>query len=68
LKWQARSNTSTWIEYQDTNRVQYELMRLLPGHSKMCASSATKTNPSTAGAGRMFHFVELLEGFPAAPS
>ena len=39
-------------EYQDTNRSQYELMRLLTETATTCAWSATKTSRSTAGAAR----------------
>ncbi len=39
-------------EFQDTNRAQEELVRLLPARARISASSATKTNPSTAGAAR----------------
>jgi len=46
--------------------VQYELMRLLTGPSKMFASSVTRTSPSTAGAAQMFHSPEFFKGFPAA--
>ena len=38
-------------EYQDTNRAQLELLRLLARRpQRTCASSATTTRPSTAGA------------------
>ena len=39
-------------EYQDTNRPQYELMKLLAGTSTTSAWSAMRTSPSTAGAAR----------------
>ena len=38
-------------EYQDTNRPQYELMRLLAGTRHNSVPSAMKTSPSTPGAG-----------------
>jgi len=39
-------------EYQDTNRAQYELMRLLTASTRTSAWWATKISPSTAGAAR----------------
>ena len=38
-------------EYQDTNRPQYELMKLLAGERRMCARWATRTRASIRGAG-----------------
>ena len=39
-------------EYQDTNRPQYQLMRLLTTSTTTSAWSATRTSPSIAGAAR----------------
>ena len=39
-------------EYQDTNRVQAKLVRLIAGRPEISSSSATRTSPSTAGAAR----------------
>ena len=40
-------------EYQDTNRPQYELMKLLAGERRTCAQWATRTRASIRGAARI---------------
>ena len=40
-------------EYQDTNRTQYDLMRLLTEQHRNVCVVGTKTSPSTAGAARI---------------
>jgi len=49
-----------------TNRVQYELMRLLTGHSKMSVWSVTKTIHLRCRRG-CFHSAEFLERFSGGP-
>ena len=51
-KWQARFQYILVDEYQDTNRVQYELLRLLTGPNTICAWWAMRINPFIAGAAR----------------
>jgi superfamily I DNA/RNA helicase len=48
--WQSRFHYLMVDEYQDTNRAQLEVVRQLAGRARTCASSATTTRRSTAGA------------------
>ena len=48
--WQSRFRFIHVDEYQDTNRVQYDLLRLLAGENAQLLSLAMRTNPFTAGA------------------
>ena len=50
LRWQARAEHLLVDEYQDTNRVQYLLVRALSARSRIYAWSATRTSRFTAGA------------------
>ena len=50
--WNRRLSYVMVDEYQDTNRSQYELMRLLSESHATCAWWATRTSPSIAGAAR----------------
>jgi len=52
-------------EYQDTNRVQYELMRLLTGHSKMSVCR-DEDNPSTLARPDVSILLSFSKDFPAA--
>src|ERR1700704_5994245 len=58
LKWQARFQYIHVDEYQDTNRVQYELMRLLTGpQQKVCVVGDEGEEPHPPpGAGVFFFF------------
>jgi DNA helicase-2/ATP-dependent DNA helicase PcrA len=52
-------------EYQDTNRPQYELMKLLAAHGRTSASSAMKISRSIAGAARISsNILEFEKDFP----
>ncbi len=51
-------------EYQDTNRPQYELMKLLAGKRKTSASSATRTRASIPGAEPTSEHPRIREGLP----
>ena len=49
-KWQKRFQYLHVDEYQDTNRVQYELLRLLTNERRMCAWWEMRTSRFTGGA------------------
>ena len=52
-KWQDQLRYVLVDEYQDTNAIQYELLKSLVGRARRCSPrSATTTRASTAGAAR----------------
>jgi len=65
--WNRRLSYLMIDEYQDTNRPQYELMRLLSNNTATCAWWGTKTSRSIAGAGRHPQHSGFRARFPQGP-